>query len=168
MCCPPCVERQDQVQCRVRQPTRVFPAVLRKHNIKHNPTVEPLSAFLRIENRGYRICAFHRSPREHQSLEFLSARRTANKQEPTYSLRLHPPCTLSLHTKSTTMATDGADQVFSTSQATHAPAADDSETLSPLEQEVLDEYARLLGNMNNVRTYPAHPRHPIVHADHCR
>jgi translation initiation factor 2 beta subunit (eIF-2beta)/eIF-5 len=25
-----------------------------------------------------------------------------------------------------------------------------SDTLSPLEQEILDEYARLLGNMNNV------------------
>jgi DASH complex subunit DAD3 len=28
---------------------------------------------------------------------------------------------------------------------------DGAETLSPLEQEVLDEYARLLGNLNNVR-----------------
>lgn len=46
------------------------------------------------------------------------------------------------------MATDGPDQNLSASQASYAP---DAESLTPLEQEVLDEYARLLGNMNNVR-----------------
>ncbi|KAF1915169.1 DASH complex subunit Dad3-domain-containing protein, partial [Ampelomyces quisqualis] len=40
------------------------------------------------------------------------------------------------------------DKHFSASQT---PGADtDKETLSPLEQEVLDEYARLLGNLNNM------------------
>lgn len=37
-----------------------------------------------------------------------------------------------------------------TTQQPSAPSPS-SETLSPLEQEVLDEYARLLGNLNNVR-----------------
>jgi hypothetical protein len=35
--------------------------------------------------------------------------------------------------------------------------SDTSETLSPLEQEVLDEYARLLGNLNDVRCAPPCP-----------
>ncbi|KAH7095514.1 DASH complex subunit Dad3-domain-containing protein [Paraphoma chrysanthemicola] len=40
---------------------------------------------------------------------------------------------------------------FSTSQTDHAQThGADDETLSPLEQEVLDEYARLLGNLNNM------------------
>jgi hypothetical protein len=47
-----------------------------------------------------------------------------------------------------TMATDSLDQPLSASQASYPP---DTESLTPLEQEVLDEYARLLGNMNNVR-----------------
>ncbi|KAJ4296636.1 hypothetical protein N0V90_006684 [Kalmusia sp. IMI 367209] len=46
------------------------------------------------------------------------------------------------------MATDGTEQPFSVSQADHG--SEDAETLSPLEQEVLDEYARLLGNLNNM------------------
>lgn len=33
----------------------------------------------------------------------------------------------------------------------------DSESLTPLEQEVLDEYARLLGNLNNVLISLSHP-----------
>lgn len=39
-------------------------------------------------------------------------------------------------------------------QDAHAAPSSDagSETLSPLEQEVLDEYARLLENLNNVRS----------------
>lgn len=37
------------------------------------------------------------------------------------------------------------------STASHAGGFEDEESLSPLEQEVLDEYARLLGNLNNVR-----------------
>ncbi|KAK7193684.1 hypothetical protein DPSP01_000242 [Paraphaeosphaeria sporulosa] len=45
------------------------------------------------------------------------------------------------------MATDGPDQALSASQASYLP---DAESLTPLEQEVLDEYARLLGNMNNM------------------
>jgi hypothetical protein len=51
---------------------------------------------------------------------------------------------------------------FSASQVPlpHDAADDDgAETLSPLEQEVLDEYARLLGNLNNVRR-PFAPRLP--------
>jgi DASH complex subunit DAD3 len=47
------------------------------------------------------------------------------------------------------MASEPQDAPFSTSQASHADL--DSESLSPLEQEVLDEYARLLGNLNTVR-----------------
>ncbi|KAF1972873.1 hypothetical protein BU23DRAFT_395372, partial [Bimuria novae-zelandiae CBS 107.79] len=47
------------------------------------------------------------------------------------------------------MATDTLSDPFSASTSSHAPAAD-AETLSPLEQEVLDEYARLLDNMNNM------------------
>lgn len=35
--------------------------------------------------------------------------------------------------------------------------ADDEETLTPLEQEVLDEYARLLENLNTVRLFPPSP-----------
>jgi hypothetical protein len=34
------------------------------------------------------------------------------------------------------------------------------ESLSPLEQEVLDEYAKLVGNLNNVRLTPTHPMRP--------
>jgi hypothetical protein len=39
-----------------------------------------------------------------------------------------------------------SDPALNTSQTSVSPA----ETLTPLEQEVLDEYARLLGNLNNV------------------
>ncbi|KAH7414233.1 DASH complex subunit Dad3-domain-containing protein [Phaeosphaeria sp. MPI-PUGE-AT-0046c] len=46
------------------------------------------------------------------------------------------------------MASEPQDAAFSTSQA--SPADLDSESLSPLEQEVLDEYARLLGNLNTM------------------
>ncbi|KAH6860696.1 DASH complex subunit Dad3-domain-containing protein [Alternaria rosae] len=42
-------------------------------------------------------------------------------------------------------AASGAEQNFATSQTSEG-----EETLSPLEQEVLDEYARLLGNLNNL------------------
>ncbi|KAF2447715.1 hypothetical protein P171DRAFT_230705 [Karstenula rhodostoma CBS 690.94] len=45
------------------------------------------------------------------------------------------------------MATDGPEQPLSASQASYPP---DAESLTPLEQEVLDEYARLLGNMNSM------------------
>jgi DASH complex subunit DAD3 len=44
------------------------------------------------------------------------------------------------------MATETPDINLSTSQTSSS-----AETLSPLEQEVLDEYARLLGNLSNVR-----------------
>jgi DASH complex subunit DAD3 len=47
------------------------------------------------------------------------------------------------------MASENQDAQLSVSQASGADI--DNETLSPLEQEVLDEYARLLGNLNNVR-----------------
>jgi DASH complex subunit DAD3 len=47
------------------------------------------------------------------------------------------------------MASENQDAQLSASQASGADI--DNETLSPLEQEVLDEYARLLGNLNNVR-----------------
>ncbi|KAF2798342.1 hypothetical protein K505DRAFT_321962 [Melanomma pulvis-pyrius CBS 109.77] len=49
---------------------------------------------------------------------------------------------------------------LSTSQAPAAtPMA--TETLSPLEQEILDEYARLLDNLNNVRPRASPPNsHP--------
>lgn len=53
--------------------------------------------------------------------------------------------------------------------------ADDDDSLSPLEQEVLDEYARLLGNLNAVRlpsthspvhkrykSYKTQPYHPLT------
>jgi DASH complex subunit DAD3 len=36
------------------------------------------------------------------------------------------------------------------STASYQGGFEDEESLSPLEQEVLDEYARLLGNLNNV------------------
>ncbi|KAF1931035.1 uncharacterized protein M421DRAFT_418517 [Didymella exigua CBS 183.55] len=38
------------------------------------------------------------------------------------------------------------------STASQGAALDDDESLSSLEQEVLDEYARLLGNMNTMST----------------
>jgi DASH complex subunit DAD3 len=60
------------------------------------------------------------------------------------------------------MASDPQDAHLSASQASGAADAD-PETLSPLEQEVLDEYARLLGNLNNVRTHPAPFAPPIRH-----
>jgi hypothetical protein len=47
------------------------------------------------------------------------------------------------------MASERPDQHLSASQI--SGAEDGEETLTPLEQEVLDEYARLLGNLNNVR-----------------
>jgi DASH complex subunit DAD3 len=46
------------------------------------------------------------------------------------------------------MASEAQDVHLSASQTSGAEV--DNETLSPLEQEVLDEYARLLGNLNNV------------------
>lgn len=42
-------------------------------------------------------------------------------------------------------------QDFQASTASQRDAFSDEESLTPLEQEVLDEYARLLGNLNNVR-----------------
>ncbi|KAF2120603.1 DASH complex subunit Dad3-domain-containing protein [Lophiotrema nucula] len=49
------------------------------------------------------------------------------------------------------MSLDSSDQQpLSTSQTQHPDSQD--ETLTPLEQEVLDEYARLLGNLNNMST----------------
>jgi hypothetical protein len=45
------------------------------------------------------------------------------------------------------MASEPHDTHFSASQAA---AAEDDESLTPLEQEVLDEYARLLENLNTV------------------
>lgn len=53
------------------------------------------------------------------------------------------------------MASDTQDQHLSASQTSNS-----DETLSPLEQEVLDEYARLLGNLNTVRPLPS-LRNPI-------
>jgi len=50
-------------------------------------------------------------------------------------------------THNKTMASETQDQHLSASQTSGAG----DESLSPLEQEVLDEYARLLGNLNNVR-----------------
>ena len=46
-------------------------------------------------------------------------------------------------------------QDFQASTASHRDGYEDEESLTPLEQEVLDEYARLLGNLNNVRPYTA-------------
>jgi DASH complex subunit DAD3 len=40
----------------------------------------------------------------------------------------------------------------------------DNETLSPLEQEVLDDYARLLGNLNNVRLQSTSNTIPFANA----
>ncbi|EAT77532.1 hypothetical protein HBH56_209380 [Parastagonospora nodorum] len=45
------------------------------------------------------------------------------------------------------MASETPEAHLSASQT-----SEDNETLSPLEQEVLDEYARLLGNLNNMST----------------
>jgi hypothetical protein len=53
------------------------------------------------------------------------------------------------------MASEAAaagEQNFGASQM-----SDGEETLTPLEQEVLDEYARLLGNLNTVRSLPFPP-----------
>jgi hypothetical protein len=57
-------------------------------------------------------------------------------------------------TKATTYAPrpDMADtHDLQASTASHRDGFEDEESLTPLEQEVLDEYARLLGNLNNVR-----------------
>jgi hypothetical protein len=56
----------------------------------------------------------------------------------------YPPPTHPPRHPTTTMPPDSA-------LATSSLTSNLDETLSPLEQEVLDEYARLLGNMNNVR-----------------
>ncbi|KAF2495924.1 hypothetical protein BU16DRAFT_526460 [Lophium mytilinum] len=48
------------------------------------------------------------------------------------------------------MSTSPTHLTSSTSAAGGTPAA--TETLTPLEQEVLDEYARLVGNLNNMST----------------
>ncbi|KAL6706744.1 hypothetical protein ACN47E_005080 [Coniothyrium glycines] len=48
------------------------------------------------------------------------------------------------------MASDIQDAVLCTSQDPGSGPADES--LTPLEQEVLDEYARLLGNLNTMST----------------
>ena len=57
-------------------------------------------------------------------------------------------------------------QDFQASTASHTGGFEDEESLSPLEQEVLDEYARLLGNLNDVcHPFPLHP-HAIVWTFH--
>jgi DASH complex subunit DAD3 len=52
------------------------------------------------------------------------------------------------------MASETPEHILSASQNDHdhehARLLHGDETLSPLEQEVLDEYARLLGNLNTV------------------
>ena len=59
------------------------------------------------------------------------------------------------------MATDTSDQHHQQHLSTsHDSAPSPSETLSPLEQEVLDEYARLLGNLNHVHIPPCTPSPP--------
>ncbi len=57
------------------------------------------------------------------------------------------------------MATSPPNQPLPTPQTdAHAHAhAPDAEALIPLEQDVLDEYARLLGNLNHVRAPPLTP-----------
>lgn len=56
------------------------------------------------------------------------------------------------------------------STASNAGGFEDEESLSPLEQEVLDEYARLLGNLNDVCAarwlYP-HWYHALFACPHC-
>lgn len=49
------------------------------------------------------------------------------------------------------MASEASDQHLAASQTSGGGAEHGDESLSPLEQEVLDEYARLLGNLNTVR-----------------
>ena len=51
-------------------------------------------------------------------------------------------------------------QDFQASTASHTGGFEDEESLSPLEQEVLDEYARLLGNLNDVCQPPSSPIPP--------
>lgn len=48
-------------------------------------------------------------------------------------------------------------QDLQASTTSHRDAFEDDESLTPLEQEVLDEYARLLGNLNNVRLLSSLP-----------
>ena len=50
------------------------------------------------------------------------------------------------------MGSEERETHLGASHASHGEGAENEETLSPLEQEVLDEYARLLGNLNNVRS----------------
>jgi hypothetical protein len=40
------------------------------------------------------------------------------------------------------------------STSSHRPPADSEPELSPLEQEVLDEYAKLVGNLDNASSSP--------------
>jgi hypothetical protein len=56
-------------------------------------------------------------------------------------------------------------QDLQASTASHRDGFEDEESLTPLEQEVLDEYARLLGNLNNVRpnTHTHTHTHPTSH-----
>jgi DASH complex subunit DAD3 len=56
------------------------------------------------------------------------------------------------------MASETPEQNFSASQISEG-----EDSLTPLEQEVLDEYARLLGNLNTVRSPPNVPyKHYLV------
>ncbi|KAF2428808.1 hypothetical protein EJ08DRAFT_636124 [Tothia fuscella] len=48
------------------------------------------------------------------------------------------------------MDSDPQNPTLSTSQTTPSSALTQTENLTPLEQDVLDEYARLLGNLNNL------------------
>jgi len=47
------------------------------------------------------------------------------------------------------------------STTSHRGDLEDEESLTPLEQEVLDEYARLLGNLNDVCSFPLPYRHVV-------
>lgn len=51
------------------------------------------------------------------------------------------------------------------STTSHRGDFEDEESLTPLEQEVLDEYARLLGNLNDVRSFPFHCGH-VINIEH--
>lgn len=51
------------------------------------------------------------------------------------------------------MAASTSTDLSTSLRASHN--GNDAESLTPLEQEVLDEYARLLGNLNDVRHFLA-------------
>jgi hypothetical protein len=92
------------------------------------------------------------APQHIQAVNQISSHRIQKSQP--YPAVLHEAaCRLEQRARDERRSDMADTQDFHASTASHRDGFEDEESLTPLEQEVLDEYARLLGNLNNVRPH---------------